>query len=87
LDGYKFGKRIPRFADDFHIIYRPTWDDDEDLANLCAHLNKGKGCTIYCDELSTLAEQFPASTAQLADIARTGRERHVAVWSTLQRPR
>jgi hypothetical protein len=90
MDGFKRSKKLPTFRgkeDDFHVIYRPAWEDDNDLAHLCAKLNKMKGCTIYCDELATLSEQFPQSTSILADIARTGRERHVALWSSVQRPR
>lgn len=46
-----------------------------------------KNVTIYCDELATLSERYPQATETLADIARTGRERHVSVWTALQRPR
>lgn len=87
LDGFRRAKRLPAFGDDFHIIYRPRWEDDIHLAELLARLNKMRHATIYCDELATTAEQFPETTRQLGDIARTGRERHVAVWSSLQRPR
>jgi hypothetical protein len=48
---------------------------------------KRKYVTIYCDELATLAETFPLSTAVLTDIVRTGRERFVSVWAATQRPR
>lgn len=87
MDGYKRARSLPAFGKDFHIVYRPRWEDDFDLARLLARINKMKDATIYVDELATLSEQFPETTGILADIARTGRERHVAVWSALQRPR
>lgn len=87
LDGFKRAKNLPPFGNDFKIIYRPRWEDDYHLARLVAHLNKMKDVTIYVDELATLAEQFPETTGQLADVARTGRERRVALWNALQRPR
>jgi hypothetical protein len=94
LDNFKRARQLPFNAGallngniDFHIIYRPRLADDMDLAMLIYKLNKMKDVTIYCDELSTLAEQFGETTSMLADVVRTGRERHVAVWSALQRPR
>lgn len=87
LDGFKRGKSLPAFGNDFHLIYRPGRYDDEHLAELIYRLNKMKNVTIYCDELSTTAAQFPETTNMLADVARTGRERHVALWNAVQRPR
>lgn len=87
LDGYRRARGLPAFTNDWRLIYRPRFEDDGDLARLIYKLNKGRECTIYCDELATLTEQFPATTAMLADVARTGRERHVAIWNALQRPR
>lgn len=87
LDGFHRTRRLPFISRDFKIIYRPRWEDDFALADLIYHMNKMRDCTIYIDELATLREQFPASTQMLADVVRTGRERHVAVWSALQRPR
>lgn len=87
LDGYKRAKQLPPFSRDFKIIYRPKWEDDFHLSRLVAKLNKMKDVTIYVDELATLSEQFPETTAMLADVARTGRERKVALWNAVQRPR
>ncbi len=87
LDGFRRAKQLPVFGNDFRMIYRPKWEDDFDLARLLARLNKMKDVTIYCDELATLSEQFPETTGILADVARTGRERHVSLWNALQRPR
>jgi len=87
LEGYKNSKSLPLFSDNFRMIYRPKMGDDAHLAKLFYELFKKKNCTIYCDELSTLTDMFPQSTKVLADIARTGRERRVAVWCAVQRPR
>lgn len=87
LPGFEVRKNLPLMGSKFRIVYRPGRNDDEHLTSFLYDLLHGRNCTIYCDELSTLSEQFPAATDQLADIARTGRELHVAVWSTVQRPR
>lgn len=87
LDGYTRAKKLPMFGKDFHIIYRPKLEDDDDLAELVYKLNKARNVTIYCDELSTVSEMFSNTTRMLADVARTGRERHVALWNSVQRPR
>lgn len=87
LDGFKRAKQLPVFGRDFKIIYRPKWEDDFHLSRLVAKLNKMKDVTIYVDELATLSEQFPQTTAMLADVARTGRERKVSLWNAVQRPR
>lgn len=78
---------LPVSGSEFRIIYRPRMSDDDHLATTLAQLMRGKYATIYCDELATLAEMFPISVGMLQDIARTGRERHVAVWTATQRPR
>lgn len=87
LDGFKARRTVPMIGKQWRIVYRPRPEDDEDLADFCDDLFRMKNVTIYIDELSTLAERYPTTTAVIADIARTGRERHVAVWSALQRPR
>lgn len=87
LDGYKRARGLPMFGKDFHVIYRPQWKDDGPLADLIYRMNRMRDVTIYIDELATVSEQFPQTTGILADVARTGRERHVALWSALQRPR
>lgn len=87
LDGYRRARGLPAFGKDFHVIYRPRPWDDFPLADLIYKLNKMRDVTIYCDELATLHEQFPATTQMLADVARTGRERHVSLWNATQRPR
>ncbi len=87
LDGYRRAKSLPIYGKDFHIVYRPRRDDDEHLGDLVYRLNKMRDVTIYCDELSTTADMFPYTTSMLADVARTGRERHVSLWNAVQRPR
>jgi ABC-type dipeptide/oligopeptide/nickel transport system ATPase component len=89
LDGFKRTKEVPLFTHNFRMIYRPTRDDDLHLADLIWKLNKQKHVTIYVDELSSLAESpfFKNTVTELMDIARTGRERHVALWASVQRPR
>lgn len=87
LDGFKRVKNLPMFGKEFKIIFRPKLSDDEQLADMIYKLFREKNCTIYCDELMTLTEMFPASLSVLTDVVRTGREKHVAVWSAFQRPR
>jgi adenylate kinase family enzyme len=87
LEGYEKRKNLPFSNSDFRIIYRPNDNDDETLAKLIQKIAYQGDCTIYCDELSTLAEQFPESVKRLGNMARIGREMNVAVWNSLQRPR
>lgn len=87
LDGFSRARKLPMFGNNFKVIYRPRWEDDFDLSRLIARLNKMRDVTIYVDELSTITEQFPETIGMLADVVRTGRERRVAVWSAMQRPR
>lgn len=87
LEGFKIRKGLPVLGQNWRTIYRPGKNDDEPMAGLLENLFKLKHCTIYCDELATLSEKFPYATEVLGDIARTGRERHVSVWTALQRPR
>lgn len=88
LDNYKIRKALPVLGKQWRIIYRPQkGEDDSRLADILDELFRIKNVTIYCDELSTLADRFPISTEVLADIARTGREIKVAVWNAIQRPR
>lgn len=87
MEGFKSSWRIPRFSNRFQIIVRPKRNDDEKLYDLILAANKARNVTLYVDELATLADVFPESTALLADIARTGREKRVALWTATQRPR
>ncbi len=87
LDGYEKRKNLPFRNNDFKIIFRPNDNDDSALSALIQKILYQGDCTIYCDELSTLAEQFPESTKKLGNVARIGREMNVAVWNALQRPR
>lgn len=89
LDGFKRTKEVPLFTHNFRMIYRPAREDDEHLADLIWKLNKHKHVTIYVDELSSLAESpfFKNTVTELSDVARTGRERRVALWNSIQRPR
>lgn len=87
LDGYKVRRGVPLIGSDYKIIYRPRPGDDEEMANLIYGRMKAKNSTIYVDELAVMSEVYPATTSVLAEIAMTGRERHVAVWAACQRPR
>lgn len=87
LDGFRIRQKLPAFGSQWKMIYRPGKLDDYPMGDLFEKLFKLKNCTIYCDELATLAEKFPYATEVLGDIARTGRERHVSIWNALQRPR
>lgn len=87
LDGFKTTKRFPAWQKEFKLIYRPRVNDDSDLYEYIRKLYKLKNVTIYVDEMATLSEMFPYSTAALGDIARVGREPRVALWSAMQRPR
>lgn len=81
------GWTLPYFVKDFRLIVRPKQSDDEKLSELIAKLYKMGHVTIYVDEMATLADMFPESTALLKNVARTGREKRVALWSAVQRPR
>lgn len=71
----------------YHYIYRPVVDDDHKLADVLHTYWKSGDTIIYIDELSTMVDGYPRSIQVLAEIARTGRERHVGLWTTMQRPR
>lgn len=87
LDGFKRAWRIPFMARSFKLVVRPKMNDDEKLLELIQVLYKMRNVTIYVDELATLNDTFPLSTAALANVARTGRELKVALWTATQRPR
>lgn len=87
LEGFRIRRGLPMLGKEWRIIYRPGREDDYEMADMLDDLFRLKNVTIFCDELSTLAERYKETTGVLADIARTGRERHVAVWTALQRPR
>jgi hypothetical protein len=87
IDGFKRSWKFPAFSKQFQMIVRPKINDDEKLYNLIRQADKMRNLTIYVDELATLTDVFPDSVALLADIARTGREKRVALWTATQRPR
>jgi DNA helicase HerA-like ATPase len=87
LAGFREGWKLPYFKSDFKIVVRPLGAEDYRLAGLLGELWGMGHVTIACDETATLAEGFPESVAVLGEIARTGRERRVALWSVMQRPR
>lgn len=88
LDGFKRTWRLPWAKNsDFKLIVRPKMDQDAELYELIARLYKMGHVTIYVDEMATLSDMFPSSTALLKNVARTGREKRVALWSAVQRPR
>lgn len=88
LEGFKRTWRLPWGKNsDFRLIVRPKMDQDAELYELITRLYKMGHVTIYVDEMATLSEMFPTSTALLKNVARTGREKRVALWSAVQRPR
>lgn len=88
LEGFKPGETLPIFRNEFKMIFRPDREEDDGkMARVSYEIFKRGNAVIYVDELATLADYYPITTAQLADIARTGRERAVGVWSAMQRPR
>lgn len=88
LEGFKRTWRLPWGKNsDFKMIVRPKMDQDSELYELITRLYKMGHVTIYVDEMATLSEMFPYSTALLKNVARTGREKRVALWSAVQRPR
>ncbi len=86
LSGYRRGE-LPVFARRFHIIITPGQDDDDRLADLIIEARLRRNVIIYVDEMTTVATLYPEATRQLEDIARTGREDKVNLWTAFQRPR
>jgi ABC-type dipeptide/oligopeptide/nickel transport system ATPase component len=70
----------------FRLVWAPKRSEDLKLAGLLRRAWKRRNLTIYVDELQSLTDFFPASTAVLSDIIRTGRSRKVSVWIATQRP-
>jgi hypothetical protein len=87
MDGYKVGWKLPLTSGDFRLIIRPSGGDDPRLAGFLERLFREGSVTIYCDEAATATDTFPETIDALTEISRTGRERHVALWCTMQRPR
>jgi hypothetical protein len=86
-DGYTVKNRLPFFRKNLKMIYQPSAGDDENLNKILWQLYREENVTIYCDELSMLSDLLPACTRTLATFSRTGRERHVSIWTVIQRPR
>lgn len=87
LDGFKRGWSLPIISKQIRLIVRPRRTEDERLADFIRKIYKQGNITIYCDEMATLSDMYPETTLMLSDIARTGREKRVALWSAMQRPR
>jgi len=87
MDGFKRGWNLPTFNKKFRMIVRPRLQDDEKLFDLLHKAFKLGNVTIYVDEMATLSDMFKWTTIKLEDIARTGREKKVSLWSVMQRPR
>lgn len=87
LEGYKPGKRLPLWSNEYRLIYRPAMNDDSAMAGLLFELWKRGNVVIYIDELQTLTDLYPLSTRALENIARTGREKKISLWAAMQRPR
>jgi len=86
-DGYRAASRLPMFSKEWRIVYRPGMDDDEKMAAILVEAWKRGDLVVYVDEAASISESFPLSTRMLSEIARTGRERRVSLWSAMQRPR
>lgn len=88
LESFKVTKGKPFFRKkQYHMIYRPSMARDKELAELLIYFWHQGDTIIYIDELSTISEGYPGTIAVLSEIARTGRERNVGLWVTMQRPR
>lgn len=87
LEGYKVARSMPLFENEFRIILRPKRSDDFYFGDLIREAWKRRNIILYCDELATLDDSFPEMTRQLAECARTGRERGIGLWTATQRPR
>lgn len=87
LEGFRPGWGVPNFKKEFHVVIRPRRGDDSKLALAMIEAIKKRDVTIYIDELAVIEERYPEALSVLKEIALTGRERHVALWSALQRPR
>lgn len=79
--------KMPFFISKFQYIIRPIRGDDLKLRNLIEKVIRDGSITIYVDELASLVDRFPLTTETLEDIARTGRESYISLWSASQRPR
>ena len=86
LDGFKTGWQLPLFSKDYKLIVRPRRGQDERLGNLLYTLLGSGNLIIYVDELATMVNSYKLSVEVLEEIARTGRERHVGLWTATQRP-
>lgn len=87
LEGYRIANGLPIFHSSFNIIMRPKRWDDTRMADVLLEAMKRRNIIIYIDELQSVTENFPISAMVLGDIARTGRERGMGLWSATQRPR
>lgn len=88
LQDFRVSNTRPMFlGKKYHIIYRPVVDDDDKLSGVLHTYWKSGDTIIYIDELSTMVDGYPKSIQVLSEIARTGRERRVGLWVTMQRPR
>jgi len=87
LPEYKPGFSLPRFGHSFRVVVRPSRKDDSKMVDLLEKAYRQGNVTIYVDEMTTVSESFKETTDFLAEIARTGRERKIALWSAMQRPR
>jgi ABC-type dipeptide/oligopeptide/nickel transport system ATPase component len=79
---------LPRFNQDkIRQIWRPMKQDDERMVSILERIYRKGNMTIYVDEMTSLSERFPMTTEFLEEIARTGREKRISLWSAMQRPR
>ena len=85
-DGFRIKNRLP-LNNQFKIIFRPDPGNEDKLILLLHECFRRGRILVYVDELSTLADFFPGATERLTDLVRTGREKGVGVWCSMQRPR
>lgn len=74
------------------VAFRPVWDASQDeIIELCdkiarwCYLRQNIG--LYIDEVSDISRNAQDAPPYVSGIARRGRERHVTLWSTTQRPK
>lgn len=88
MDGFKTRSRLHwwQYRKNFRVITRPNRGQDKELRDMVELIYNDGNATIYVDEISSLADRFPKTLETLEDIARTGREKLVSLWTAVQRP-
>ena len=88
MDGFRYGNKLHFWEKKkYKLIVRPDRNSDETVRNLIDYVYSMGSVTIYVDELASLQDILPLTLAALENIARTGREKNVSLWTASQRPR